>query len=144
MEHTEESAPYIYPLTLPSSEGGYSSCVTVLFSHATDIGNSMFNAGFLLSLLGICGGVSRVLIGCFADMDFVKNKHIYQSATLANGVVYCFFSFVKHYVGLAAMSGLCCVLYGTTFVLASVHLAEELGLVNMPITSGVMYWFIFL
>ena len=131
---------YIYALTLPISDGSYETCLMMIHPHATDIGISKLKAVFLLSLMGICGGVSRLFIGWFADLNFVKKKHIYQTATLANDILLCLFPFAKRYVGLAVMSGLSGVFAGSIVVLAPVLLAEELGLVNMPVTSSVMYW----
>ena len=133
---------YIYALTLPISDGSYATCVMMIHPHATDIGISKFKAAFLLSLMGICGGVSRLFTGWFADLNFVKKKHIYQTATLANGILFCLFPFAKRYVGLAILSGLSGVFAGSIVVLAPVLLAEELGLVNMPVTSSVMYWLV--
>ena len=133
---------YIYALTLPISDGSYETCLMMIYPHATDIGIYKFKAVFLLSLMGICGGVSRLFTGWFADLNFVKKKHIYQTATLANGILFCLFPFAKRYVGLAVMSGLCGVFAGSIVVLAPVLLAEELGLVNMPVTSSVMYWLV--
>ncbi|KAK2163376.1 hypothetical protein NP493_1467g00024 [Ridgeia piscesae] len=130
---------YIYALTLPISDGSYTTCLMMVYPHATDIGIPKFKAVFLLSLVGICGGVSRLVTGWFADLNYVKKKHIYQTATLANGILFCLFPFAKRYVGLAVMSGLCGVFAGSIVVLAPVLLAEELGLVNMPVTSSVMY-----
>ena len=134
---------YIYALTLPISDGSYTTCLMMVYPHATDIGIPKFKAVFLLSLVGICGGVSRLVTGWFADLNYVKKKHIYQTATLANGILFCLFPFAKRYVGLAVMSGLCGVFAGSIVVLAPVLLAEELGLVNMPVTSSVMYRFVF-
>ena len=133
---------YIYALTLPISDGSYETCLMMIHPHATDIGISKFKAVFLLSLMGICGGVSRLFTGWFADLNVVKKKHIYQTATLANGILFCLFPFAKRYVGLAVMSGLSGVFAGSIVVLAPVLLAEELGLVNMPVTSSVMYWLV--
>ena len=133
---------YIYALTLPISDGSYATCVMMILPHATDIGISKFEAVFLLSLMGICGGVSRLFTGWFADLNFVKKKHIYQTATLANGILFCLFPLAKRYVGLAILSGLSGVFAGSIVVLAPVLLAEELGLVNMPVTSSVMYWLV--
>ena len=130
---------YIYALTLPISDGSYETCLMMIHPHATDIGISKFKAVFLLSLMGICGGVSRLFIGWFADLNFVKKKDIYQTVTLANGILFCLFPFAKRSVGLAILSGLSGVCNGSIVVLAPVLLAEELGLVNMPVTSSVMY-----
>ena len=133
---------YIYALTLPIADGSYATCLMMIHPHATDIGIPKYNAVFLLSLMGICGGVSRLFTGWFADLNFVKKKHIYQTATLANGILFCLFPLAKRYVGLAILSGLCGVFAGSIVVLAPVLLAEELGLVNMPVTSSVMYRFV--
>ena len=133
---------YIYALTLPISDGSYATCVMMIHPHSNDIGISKFKAVFLLSLMGICGGVSRLFTGWFADLNVVKKKHIYQTATLANGILFCLFPFAKRYVSLAILSGLSGVFAGSIVVLAPVLLAEELGLVNMPVTSSVMYWLV--
>ena len=114
----------------------------MIHPHATDIGIPKFKSVFLLSLMGICGGVSRLFTGWFADLNYVKKKHIYQTATLANGILFCLFPLAKRYVGLAILSGLSGVFAGSIVVLAPVLLAEELGLVNMPVTSSVMYWLV--
>ena len=133
---------YIYALTQPISDGSYVAYLMMILPHATDIGISKFKAVFLLSLMGICGGVSRLFTGWFADLNVVKKKHMYQTVTLASGILFCLFPLAKRYVGLAILSGLSGVCNGSIVVLAPVLLAEELGLVNMPVTSSVMYWLV--
>ncbi|KAK2193833.1 hypothetical protein NP493_5g13015 [Ridgeia piscesae] len=111
--------------------------------HATDIGISKYKAAFLLSMMGIYGGVASLVVGWFADINFVKKKHIYQAATVGSGVVLCLFPLARQYMSLAVMAGLISVFVRPVTVLAPVMLAEELGLANMPITTGLMYRFVF-
>ncbi|MBA1331156.1 hypothetical protein QQ73_08335, partial [Candidatus Endoriftia persephone str. Guaymas] len=80
--------------------------------------------------------------GWFSDLNLVKKKHIYQAATFASAVVYNLVPFFTQYASLAVIFGMCSFFNGAVVVLAPVLLAEELGLVNLPITSGVMYRFV--
>ena len=134
---------YIYVLTLPISDSCHVSLTIMLHPHATDMGISKYNAAFLLSMMGICGGVASLVVGWFADFNLVKKKHIYQAATIGNGIILCLFPLARQYVSLAVMAGLISVFFHTVSLLAPVLLAEELGLANMPITAGLMYRFVF-
>ncbi|KAI0236570.1 hypothetical protein LSAT2_012877 [Lamellibrachia satsuma] len=111
----------------------------MIHPYATDIGISKFDAVFLVSIMGICSGVSRFLVGLLSDFNIVKKKYIYQAATLANGIVLCLCPIVRPYVYLAIMSGLCGFFSGTAVVLAPVLIAEELGTANLPVAVGFLY-----
>ena len=134
---------YIYVLTLPILDSCHESLTIMIYPYVTDIGISKYKAAFLLSIMGICGGVTSLVVGWFADFNLVKKKHIYQAATVGSGVVLCLFPLARQYVSLAVMAGLISVCVRTVTVLAPVLLTEELGLANMPITAGLMYRFVF-
>ena len=133
---------YIYALTMPISDTSFVNCAIMIYPYATDIGISKFDAVFLVSIMGICSGASRFLVGLLSDFNIVKKKYIYQAATLANGIVLCLCPIVRQYVYLAIMSGLCGFFSGTAVVLAPVLIAEELGTANLPVAIGFLYRFV--
>ncbi|KAI0237869.1 hypothetical protein LSAT2_011535, partial [Lamellibrachia satsuma] len=130
---------YIYALTMPISDTSFMNCIIMIYPYATDIGISKFDAVFLVSIMGICSGASRFLVGIFSDFNIIKKKYIYQAATLTNGIVICLCPIVRQYVYLAIMSGLCGFFSGTAVVLAPVLIAEELETANLPVAVGVLY-----
>ena len=133
---------YIYALTMPISDTNFVNCAIMIHPYATDIGISKFDAVFLVSIMGICSGVSRFIVGLLSDFNIVKKKYIYQAATLANGIVLCLCPIVRQYVYLAIMSGLCGFFSGTAVVLAPVLIAEEFGTANLPVAIGFLYRFV--
>ena len=130
---------YIYALTLPLTDSSFVNCSLMVYPYATDIGISNFKGVFLISILGICSGTSSFISGFFSDFNFVKKKHIYLAATLANGFAICVLPLMKQYVYLAIMSGLCGFFSAAVIVLAPVLVAEAFGTVNLPVAFGVMY-----
>ena len=126
---------YIYALTMPISDTSFVNCAIMIHPYVTDIGISKFDAVFLVSIMGICSGASRFLVGLLSDFNIVKKKYIYQAVTLANGIVICLCPIVKQYVYLAVMSGLC-------GFFSSVLIAEELGTANLPVAIGFLFRFV--
>ena len=133
---------YIYVLTLSMSDSSFGNAFMMVPTHAVDIGVSRFNAVFLVSVMGITDGVSRLLTGWLADFDKVEKKHIYKASIALCALLFFVFPLVKRYVDLAVVCALCGLVSGSFVVLAPVLLAEELGSVNIPVTYGVMYRYV--
>ncbi|KAK2191869.1 hypothetical protein NP493_44g13033 [Ridgeia piscesae] len=130
---------YIYVLTLSLSDSSVSNAFMMVPPHAVDIGVSKLDAVFLVSVMGITDGISRLLTGLLADFDKVEKKHIYKASIGLCALLFFVFPLVKCYVDLAVVCGLCGLVSGSFVVLAPVLLAEKLGSVNIPVTYGVMY-----
>ena len=133
---------YIYVLSLSLSDSSFSNAFMMMPPHAGDIGISKFKAVFLVSVLGITDGISRLLTGCFVDFNMIDKKHIYRASIALCGLLFFVFPLVKQYLHLAVVCGFCGLFSGSFVVLAPVLLAEELGSVNIPVTYGVMYRFV--
>ena len=133
---------YIYILSLSLSDSSFNNAFMMMPPHAGDIGISKFKAVFLVSVLGITDGISRLLTGCFADLNMIDKKHIYRASIALCGLLFFVFPLVKQYLHLAVVCGFCGLFSGSFVVLAPVLLAEELGSVNIPVTYGVMYRFV--
>ncbi|KAI0227881.1 Monocarboxylate transporter 9, partial [Lamellibrachia satsuma] len=130
---------YIYVLSLSISDSSFTNSFMMVPTHAGDIGISKFKAVFLVSVMGITDGISRLLTGCLADFKMVDKKHIYKASIALCGGMFFVLPFVKQYLHLAVVCGLCSLFSGSFVVLAPVLLAEELGRANIPVTYGVMY-----
>ena len=133
---------YIYVLTLSLSDSSVSNAFMMVPPHAVDIGVSKLDAVFLVSVMGITDGISRLLTGLLADFDKVEKKHIYKASIGLCALLFFVFPLVKCYVDLAVVCGLCGLVSGSFVVLAPVLLAEKLGSVNIPVTYGVMYRYV--
>ena len=133
---------YIYVLTLSMSDSSFGNAFMMVPTHAVDIGVSKFHAVFLVSVMGITDGVSRLLTGWLADFDKVEKKHIYKASIALCALLFFVFPLVKRYVDLVVVCALCGLVSGSFVVLAPVLLAEELGSVNIPVTYGVMYRYV--
>ena len=133
---------YIYVLSLSLSDSSFANVFMMVPPHATDIGISKFKAVFLVSVMGITEGISRLLTGCIADFNMIAKKHIYKASIALCGGLFFVFPLVKQYLHLAVVCGFCGLFSGSFVVLAPVLLAEELGRANIPVTYGVMYRFV--
>ncbi|KAI0224506.1 Monocarboxylate transporter 5 [Lamellibrachia satsuma] len=130
---------YIYVLSLSLSDSSFANVFMMVPPHATDIGISKFKAVFLVSVMGITEGISRLLTGCIADFNMIAKKHIYKASIALCGGLFFVFPLVKQYLHMAVVCGFCGLFSGSFVVLAPVLLAEELGRANIPVTYGVMY-----
>ena len=130
---------YIYVISLSLSDSSFSNAFTMMPPHATEIGISKVNGAFLVSVLGITDGISRLLTGGMADLNVIEKKHIYKASVGLCGLVFFIIPLFKQFHQLVIVCGLCGFFAGSFVVLAPILLAEELGSVNIPVTYGVMY-----
>ena len=130
---------YIYVLSLSLSDSSFSNAFTMMPPHATEIGISKVNGAFLVSVLGITDGISRLLTGSLADLNVIEKKHIYKASVGLCGIMFFIIPLFEQFYQLVIVCGLCGFFSGSFVVLAPVLLAEELGSVNIPVTYGVMY-----
>ena len=130
---------YIYVVSLSIADSSFTNAFILVPPHAGDIGISKVKAVFLVSVMGITEGISRLLTGCLADFNMIDKKQIYKASIALCGGLFFVFPLVKQYLHLAVVCGFCGLLSGSFVVLAPVLLAEELGRANIPVTYGVMY-----
>ena len=129
----------LYAITLSLCDSSYGNVYMFMPPHATMAGFSSSNAALLISVIGITQAVSRLVVGCVADLNIFDKKHIYQCAMFVCGATFCVMPFIRSYVLLAAVSVVCSLSAGSFVVLSAVLIAESLGTENLPTTYGVLY-----
>ena len=133
---------HIYIVSFSLVDSTYHNIFTMIPPHASDIGIDSYKAVNLLTIAGISGSVSRLLTGWFADFSLVGKKHFYLVSIAICAVALCVFPLVGQFAHMAVPCAICGMLAGSVNVLAPVLLAEEFGVVYIPVTYGVMYRFV--
>ena len=129
----------LYAITLSLCDSSYGNVYMFIPPHATMAGFSSSKGALLISVIGITQAVSRLVVGCFADLNIFDKKHIYQCAMFVCGATFCVMPFIHDYVLLAAVGVVCSLSAGSFVVLSAVLIAESLGTENLPTTYGVLY-----
>ena len=133
---------HIYIVSFSLVDSTYHNIFTMIPPHASDIGIDSYKAVNLLTIAGISGSVFRLLTGWFIDFNLVGKKHFYLVSIAVCAVGLCVFPLVGQFAHMAVPCAVCGMLAGSVSVLAPILLAEEFGVVYIPVTYGVMYRFV--
>ena len=124
---------HIYIVSFSLVDSTYHNIFTMIPPQASDIGIDSYKAVYLLTIAGVSGSVSRLLTGWFADFNLVGKKHFYLVSITVCAIALCVFPLVSQFAHMAVPCAVCGMFAGSVSVLAPVLLAEEFGVVYIPV-----------
>ena len=126
----------IYSLSMGMAASTYFDFFIMATPHAEQLGFSRAKAALLISMMGAADMISRVATGVFADLNFVRKRHIFHASLALSSVVFLVLPSLKTYPTLAIACVLFSVAGGGYISVLPTLLAEELGIERIHTTFG--------
>ncbi|KAI0207985.1 hypothetical protein LSAT2_007316 [Lamellibrachia satsuma] len=104
--------------------------------HAEQLGFSLAKAALLVSMMGAADMFSRVAMGVFADLNFVRKRHIFHASLAMSSVVFLVLPSLKTYSTLVVACVVFSVVGGGYISIFPPLLADELGIERLHTTFG--------
>ncbi|KAI0221209.1 hypothetical protein LSAT2_027402 [Lamellibrachia satsuma] len=126
----------IYSLSMGMAASTYFDFFIMATPHAEQLGFSRAKAALLISMMGAADMFSRVATGVFADLNFVRKRHIFHASLALSSVVFLVLPSLKTYPTIAIACVLFSVAGGGYISVLPTLLAEELGIERIHTTFG--------
>ena len=126
----------IYALSMGMASSTYFNFFIMATPHAEQLGFSLAKAALLISMMGAADMFSRVATGVFADLNFVRKRHIFHASLAMSSVVFLVLPSLKTYPTLAIACVLFSVAGGGYISIFPPLLADELGIERLHTTFG--------
>ncbi len=130
----------IFAISMFLSFSGYPNIFMIVYPHARYL-KFDHDPIFLVSTIGICDVVGRILFGWFADLNLVKKKHFFMGSMVVSGMMCFFMPLIKSYIGLCVLCAIFGLFAGSFMALLPAILVESLGEKRLPSAFGLVTFF---